>query len=175
MNFFPEIKHWQIPKYAWTESFLEMARDGSVGNEGISLWLGDRQDDGNAVITHLVLLRGPHIEKSPVNITILPQLLREVHQKAREEGVVLLGQIHSHGPLYGVNLSPTDREYGIKVPNYLSVVAPDFAMRGFTGVAACGVHEFHSKSGFRRLRAKEVTSRLALDLDNQIRTIIVGT
>src|SRR5437868_3450420 len=122
---FVDIASWQIPETAISDSLAEMAIDGRNGNEGIVLWLG--RDNGNvAEITHLIRLRGPLVEKRPDLINIHSSLLNDVADFAIEHDSRLIGQVHSHGPGYSLDLSPTDREYGIKAPHYLSIVAPDY-------------------------------------------------
>src|SRR5690348_16213171 len=125
MNYFPQIDRWLIPKSALDESRKEMAQDGRRRNEGTCLWLGTRSD-GVARITHVVFLRGPGVQKGPSNVQIDPELMRDVHEKAESVGRILIGQIHSHGHYYGVDFSPTDHRYGVRVPFFLSVVCPDF-------------------------------------------------
>src|SRR5438309_10108864 len=106
---------WRIPQAAIEDSLDEMARDGENGHEGIVLWLG--KDTGEiAEITHLIRLRGSLVEKRKDFINIHPPLLNDVADVAIEYGIRLVGQVHSHGPGYGVDLSPTDRMYGIQVP-----------------------------------------------------------
>src|SRR6185312_1232176 len=124
MILFPIVRRWLVPPTLLDVSLSEMALDGAKGNEGICLWLGVRNEDETATVSHLVNLRGYGLIKSPVNIQITPELMREVHTYAKSVGVQLIGQIHSHGPEYGVNLSFVDVAYGISVPYYLSVVAP---------------------------------------------------
>ncbi|MER3406785.1 MAG: hypothetical protein C4289_17785, partial [Chloroflexota bacterium] len=84
---------------------------------------------GQAEITHVVGLRGPGVIKRPDFLRIEPWLLNDVTDLAIDLGVVLVGQVHTHGPGYGTDLSMTDRTYGIAVPFYISVVAPDYGLR----------------------------------------------
>jgi proteasome lid subunit RPN8/RPN11 len=80
---------------------------------------------------------------------------------AIERGLRLVGQVHSHGPGYGVDLSPTDRTHGIQVPFYLSLVAPDYA-RTRAPLHDWGVHVFTSAAGYVRLGGDEVRRRLQI-------------
>jgi hypothetical protein len=174
MNYFPKINKWHMRRDLLDKSLEEMARDGVRGNEGICLWLGDRNDDGNATITHVVLLRGPGIVKSPANIQISPELMRQVHEVARENSVTLVGQIHSHGREYGVSLSYTDRRYGISVPYYLSMVAPDYAMNKATRMEDCGVHVFLPKKGYVRLDVKQVKRSILIEAGRSVTILTIG-
>jgi hypothetical protein len=158
MSFFTPISKWCIPATALAQSLREMAQDGVLGNEGVTLWLGHR-GDGQADVTHLVALRGPGVVKRPDQLVIQSRLVNEVTDLAIELGLVLVGQIHSHGELYGTDLSYADRNFGIKVPYFLSVVAPDYALRPQTRLDECGVHLFEPGRGFRRLSQSEVVRR----------------
>ena len=161
---FSPIESWRLPVSAFGDAFREMAIDGASGNEGVTLWLGTRRD-GHAVITHSVILRGSGIVKRPDYLNIEPDLLNDVADLAIELNVSLVGQIHSHGPGYGTDLSYTDRTYGIKVPHYLSIVAPDYAMNSEVSIADCGVHVYEPDVGFRRLPQPEIESRIELIRD----------
>ncbi len=174
MNYFPKIDKWHIPRDVLGKSLEEMSLDGVRGNEGICLWLGSRNDDGNATITHMALLRGPRIVKSPANIQIAPELMREVHETARENGLTLVGQIHSHGRGYGVSLSYSDRTYGISVPYYLSLVAPDYAMNKATKIEDCGVHVSLPKKGYVRLNVKQVKSSVLIEAGRSVTILTIG-
>ena len=172
MNYFPEILKWNLPANALDYSREEMARDGILGNEGISLWLGTR-DNGEAFVTHLVFLRGAGVRKSPYNIQVSPELMNEVHDRAIERDVVLVGQIHSHDRDFGVGLSMTDHRFGIRVPYFLSVVYPDFAQR-VADISECGIHVFLPDEGFMRLTAQEITHTINVDPTLRAETLIVG-
>ena len=147
--YFTPTRFWRIPQTAIEDSLNEMAIDGSRGTEGIVLWLGKDNDDV-AEITHLIRLRGPFVEKRKEYINVHSALLNDVADIAIEQGLRLVGQVHSHPPGYGVDLSPTDRLYGIQVPYFLSLVAPDFA-RTRLPVHEWGVHIYTAKAGYVRL------------------------
>jgi hypothetical protein len=173
MIFFTPVHTWRIPESAFAASFKEMARDGIHGNEGVALWLGKR-GGGKAEVTHVVALRGPGVTKRPDQLVIDSALVNDVTDLTIELDVVLVGQIHSHGELYGTNLSYADRTYGISVPYYLSLVAPDYALRPKTRVEDCGIHVFEPGSGFRRLSAGEVGQRIELVSSSHVPVLTVG-
>jgi hypothetical protein len=170
---FPPIKVWTMPESIFQQSLLEMARDGRDGNEGVALWLG-RRSDGRADISHLVLLRGLGVIKQPALLQIESWLLNEVTDLVIELRVALLGQIHSHGVGWPVDLSRTDRTYGLAVPWYLSLVAPDYALRSETHLAECGVHVFEPGSGYRRMGSREISDRVRLISGRSIEVVTVG-
>ncbi len=163
-KFFSEPERWIIVWHVFAESIAEMARDGVHRNEGVAMWLG-RRDGSTAIITHLGVLRGPHVQKEPDLLMIGAEVINDLTDLALENGVRLIGQIHSHGPRFGTDLSLTDRRYGIAVPGMLSLVAPDYAQRKDTTLAECGVHIFQRGVGWRRFSAAEVQSRLSLSGD----------
>ena len=173
MRYFSPVINWIIPESALARSLQEMALDGIHGNEGVTLWLG-RRGDGQAEVTHLVALRGPGVTKRPDQLVIQAALINDVTDLAVELGVVLVGQIHSHGKLYGTDLSYADRTFGIAVPYFLSLVAPDYALRPHTRVEECGVHVFEPGSGFRRLARSEIAERLRLVASPAIPMLTVG-
>lgn len=172
-SYFSEIETWRIPESVIADALAEMAIDGSDGNEGIALFLGHDNDDGDAEVTHMVKLRGPGLEKRPAQINIGAALLNEVTDVAIGNKVRLLGQVHSHGPGYGVDLSRTDRVYGIKTPYYLSLVAPDYALSA-APIQRWGVHVFMENQGYVRLSAVEVDRCIQVVSGMHVSVITVG-
>jgi len=89
-------------------------------------------------------------------------------------GLVLIGQIHSHGPGWPLDLSPTDRTYGPAFPWYLSVVAPNYGLRSGIQIQECGVHVFETGSGYRRLALEEIRDRIHVLPDRSVDTVTIG-
>lgn len=160
-KYFPTVDRWSLSEAVLQTSMAEMSRDGARGSEGVAMWLG-RRAQGCATVTHVVALRGCGVIKRPAQLVIQEPVFAAVTEVAIELAVSLIGQIHSHGPGYGVDLSPTDRMYGVAVPYYLSLVAPDYAMRPYTPLTACGVHVLQPGQGFRRLSIPEINTRFHL-------------
>lgn len=173
MSYFPEVKKWIIPEDAFQVAIKELAESGATRVEGICLWFGNHDNDGIARITHSVLLRSPQIQRRPQNITILPQLMHSIHVKATENGVSLVGQIHSHSKRAGTTLSIVDRKYGFSVPSFLSIVAPDYCRNSNISIADCGVHVFKQGTGYIRLSTAEAMNRVVLDGGIKSSTITV--
>jgi proteasome lid subunit RPN8/RPN11 len=173
MTFFAPVSTWRIPEPAFAASLREMACDGVNGDEGVALWLG-RRAKGHAEVTHLVILRGSGVIKRPDQLVIQAALVNEVTDLAIELGLVLVGQIHSHDDLCGIDLSYADRTFGITVPYYLSLVAPGFALRPQTHLDDCGVHVFEPANGFRRLSAAEVSRRIQVVPAVSVPVLTVG-
>ena len=170
--YFSHVEAWRIPETAIPDSLHEMAVDGEQGNEGIVLWLG--RDDGEvAEVTHLVRLRGPFVKKYPDLINIHPLLLNDVADVAIEHKARLIGQVHSHGPGYQLDLSPTDREYGVKAPCYLSLVAPDYGITD-APIHLWGVHVYAEVDGYLRLTPEEVHRRIKIVRGPHLPFLTVG-
>jgi hypothetical protein len=173
-KYFPAIEAWHLPRAVFAASLREMARDGVNGNEGIALWLGHRAN-AIAKITHVVCLRGTDVVREPDYLHVGAAILNDVADLAVEHGVSVVGQIHSHGSYFGVDLSVTDRRYGIAVPHFLSVVAPDYGLRSGITLAECGVHVFEASCGYRRLAPAESSVRLLLTDAVEATVLVVGS
>lgn len=173
MNPFEPVQKWAIPRSALIASLTEMAIDGRHGREGVALWLGRRQH-GIATISAVVALRGPGVRKQRDVLVISAALLNDVTDVAIERGESLVGQIHSHGPEFGVELSPTDQRFGIQVPDYLSVVAPDFALRPATNVTDCGLNVYAAGRGYRGLSGAEIAERIEVVDGVNVPVLTVG-
>ena len=172
-KYFAEPEHWRVGKHVFAQSLAEMARDGVMGNEGVAMWLG-RYERNVAIISHLGVLRGRFLRKEPDLLMIGSELINDLTDLAIDNDVRLIGQIHSHGPKYGTNLSETDRRYGVAVPGMLSLVAPDYALRKGTTLVDCGVHLFLPGQGWRRFSDQEVTARLSLFDDDAASILTAG-
>lgn len=159
-SYFSSTQLWRIPQAAIEDSLDEMAFDGDNDHEGIVLWLG-KDIHEIAEVTHLVRIRGPLVEKRKDFINIDPAILNDVADVAMEHGIRLVGQVHSHGPSYGVDLSLTDHIYGIRAPFYLSLVAPDYALTR-APLYDWGVHVYSPEVGYIRLSDAEVRHRLQI-------------
>lgn len=172
-TYFSPLQKWTLPESCLPISLDELSIDGKLGNEGLVLWLGHKSN-GIATVTHLMKLRGDGIIKEPDYLEVKRWLFAEITIEAAKHNLVLVGQIHSHGPYYGVDLSPSDRVNGISTPYYLSVVAPDFGLNKNTVWQDCGVHIYYKNSGFMRLSEREIHDRIELIPSASIDILIVG-
>lgn len=171
-SYFAATDIWRIPQTVITDVLEEMTIDGSRGNEGIALFLG-RHEGTTAEVTHMVKLRGLGVQKYPDQIRITAALLNEVTDVAIHNQVCLIGQVHSHGPGYSVDLSPTDRTYGIQTPHYLSLVAPNYAMSE-APFHYWGVHVYTHNRGYVRLTEQEVDHRIQFVSSASLPFLTVG-
>lgn len=122
------------------------------------MWLGVR-DASHVSITHVVALRGPGVKTAPLQLSLSYSAMDRLSDVAEKLGAYLVGQIHSH-PGHQVGLSDVDRELGIRVQDYLSVVYPHYAQRQELGIEMCGVHVF-DHGDYRRLVGTEVARRIS--------------
>lgn len=173
MNFFPKINRWTIPTNALEQSIADMAADGRNGNEGTCFWLGQR-GRAEAEISDVFFLRGGGVRKSPRNVRVSAELMREVHERAQELGLILLGQIHSHSALCGVDMSASDHAFGISVPFFLSIICPNYAQNPMTTIRECGVHVFLPGKGYVRLSEEQVERKMLFVPGQMARTSIIG-
>lgn len=169
-RYFPRLARWSLPIAAIEASRDEMAIDGHQGNEGTALWLGYRRN-GTGLVRTVVRLRGSGMVKAPDFMSISPELINEVADVAAGRREVLLGQIHSHGFL-DTDLSPVDRAGGFRVPGFLSVVAPNYALDREVELEACGFH-FYSDGGWTRLPWKAVNEAIDFDGATDVEVVTV--
>lgn len=170
------VKTWVIPHDALTASYSEMASDGRNDREGIALWAGHRDDLAAEIrVTRVVLLRGRGITRARGFIRIRPELINEVTDLLSDRGDenYLVGQIHGHPPCSSTDLSPTDIEFGIRSPAYLSVVAPAYGMLG-VNMRSCGLHVFVPERGWQRLAVDEVGTRIRVAESGLLEVCEVG-
>ena len=154
-------ERWLLADGLLSAVLEEFSIDGRHNREGVAFFLG-RHHGQEAHVTHLVVLRGERLVKHEDHLHIPAALMNEVTDHVIEQQGVLLGQVHSHGPGYGVDLSYPDHFYGIRAPGFLSIVAPDFGLRPDTRLEDCGVHVFDATRGFRRMGNGEVGQRFGL-------------
>lgn len=160
MNPYRTAECWLLADGLMQAVLEELSVDGRRDREGVAFFLG-RHFGPEAHITHLVILRGEILVKREDHLHIPATLMNEVTDLVIEHKAVLLGQIHSHGPGYGVDLSYPDHFFGIRAPGFLSLVCPDFGLRSGTRLEECGIHVFEAPQGFRRMRAGEIAQRFA--------------
>lgn len=164
---------WLLPKSALQASIAEMAIDGIHNREGVALWLGCREGP-DACITHIAVLRGQGVIKEPDHLEIDSDLFNQLTDVALNHAVLLIGQIHSHGAGWTTDLSVIDHLGGLHVPGFLSVVAPDYALRSDTHIADCGVHVYERATGYRRLPLDEVLERITM-VDQKVEILKVAS
>jgi hypothetical protein len=173
-DFFPIVSRWELPADVIPTSYREMASDGRLDREGITMWGGTRHADQMARVEAVVLLRGRGIERNRHFIRISSDLMNEVTDVLDNHNLSLIGQIHAHPPSSSTSLSPTDIQYGIAVPYYLSVVAPRYASSARPDLEECSAHVYEPSSGWRRFEGWEAKERLRISSQSQTRVITIG-
>lgn len=149
---------WRVPSDLLSISVREMQPCGAHGNEGLALWFGQRTEEAVVAVTHVVAVHGSGFTTSPLHLRLSLRAMSTLIDLADSLDSYLAGQIHSHPGRY-LDLSELDRDQGIQVPDYLSVVCPYYAQRHSTQLSDCGVHVFEQRA-YRRLSATEVTARI---------------
>lgn len=149
---------WTLPHTLLAESIAAMRPHGARGNEGLALWFGTG-DECNVRFTHLVEPYGAGFFTSPLHMRLSLRSMAMLTEWAGAQKLFLGGQIHSH-PASMLELSALDKAHGIRIPGYLSLVAPDYAQRT-VDVHDCGVHVFEN-CRYRRLSPAEITQRLRI-------------
>lgn len=148
---------WMLPNNLLTESLRAMTPKGRLGHEGLALWFGKITGDV-AHVSHLIAPYGSGVKTSPLHLALSANAIVTLTDFADKNRVCLIGQTHSHPENY-VDLSLPDRQYGIKVQGYLSVVVPYYAQRPLSSISDCGVHVYYG-ADYRRLSDEEIMGRI---------------
>jgi hypothetical protein len=164
-------ERWLLADGLFDAVLRELSIDGLRHREGVAFFLGHHVGP-EAHVTHLIALRGERLVKREDHLCIPAALMNEVTDHAIAQAGVLLGQVHSHGPGYGVDLSYPDHYFGIRAPGFLSLVCPDFGLHSETCLEDCGVHVFDAPRGFRRMRTGEIRQRFGSLLGTPPQTLI---
>lgn len=162
-------KTWNIPKDLLPVSVEHMRPYGRRGHEGLGLWFGN-ETDGTICITHLVMPYGAGLVTHPLHLSLSMRAMSRLTRLARDLDCYWAGQIHSH-PGTMLELSDVDREMGIRVQDYLSLVCPHYAQRDTREVSQCGVHVFDN-GAYRRIAAGEAAQRLTVS-DRRVHVVPV--
>lgn len=123
---------------ATRQELVEVALDGirDCGHEGLVFWGGRKRED-LGVITTVVL---PEVEHSHGRVHVSRRSYGIAGRRARERGLLLLGQVHSH-PGSDVRHSDGDDDLiGLPTEGMLSVVVPNFGV-GFQELSEAGIHQ----------------------------------
>jgi proteasome lid subunit RPN8/RPN11 len=150
---------WYLPDDLLRSSIEIMRPHGARGNEGLALWLGTSDDAAKQVtVTHAIEVYGPGFVTAPLHMRLSFRAMSTLTDLADRLGCYLVGQIHSHPANY-IDLSDVDREFGIRVQDYLSLVCPHYAQRPDVLLSDCGLHAFEG-TNYRRLSTAEASRRV---------------
>ena len=134
-----------------TEHILLEYRNIIPSNEGMVFWAGIKYEDCFEVKAVIV----PETTSLPGRVTVPPESNFHVVRCLSSNGLIQLGQVHSH-PGAWVDHSEGDDEWAsFKRDGLLSIVVPSFGGGGMVPLKKCGVHRFDS-GRFIRLSNKYV-------------------
>ena len=159
---------WYLPKDLLGTSIDIMRPHGARGNEGLALWLGTSDDAQRVTVTHAIEVYGSGFVTAPLQMRLSLRAMATLTDLADRLGRYLVGQIHSH-PENFTDLSVVDKELGIRVPDYLSVVCPYYAQRSDVTLSDCGLHMFEGRK-YRRLSYAEI-SRQVVQTDERVNIV----
>jgi hypothetical protein len=162
-------KTWDIPHDLLPLSVEHMRPYGARGHEGLALWFGD-EAAGTVTITHLVMPYGPGLVTHSLHLSLSMRAMSRITRLAGEIDRYWAGQIHSH-PGTMLELSDVDKQMGVLVQDYLSLVCPYYAQRDTREVGQCGVHAF-DRGAYRRLPTSEVAQRIVVS-DRRVQLVPV--
>lgn len=152
--------YWHIPKNLLAESIAIMRPHGASGNEGLALWFGNA-DGSHVNVTHVINVYGLGFRTTPLHMSLSMKAMGVLTDLADQLDAFLVGQIHSH-PGRLLDLSELDREHGIRIPNYLSMVCPFYAQRNLRGLDECSAFVFEGHD-YRRMSTEEMSRHLLLN------------
>jgi proteasome lid subunit RPN8/RPN11 len=148
-----------LPRHIWlsellldvTARRLRLFRDDYEEHETIAYWAGVETPEQWWMMACLT----PQADTAPGAYQTTASANAEVILLARQYGLHILGQVHSH-PGGWVDHSPGD-VLGAFMPfeGFLSIVVPFYASQGMKPLNSCGVHRFE-QGRFRRLSNGEV-------------------
>lgn len=117
---YPQIATWSIAR-----GVLRATRAWVAGkaHETTVVWLGRRAQV--APVSAALLVRGVGVVEREGAFYASTEVFGALTRWARQRGLVLLADVHSHPPGYTGQLSDWDRTHGIRVPEFLAGVAGD--------------------------------------------------
>lgn len=149
---------WFLPADLLGTSIEIMRPHGALGNEGLALWFGTSDDAQRVTVTHAIEIYGSGFVTAPLQMRLSLRAMAALTSLADRLDRYLVGQIHSH-PGNFTDLSAVDKELGIRVPDYLSVVCPHYAQRSDVTLSDCGLHMFDGVT-YRRLSSAEISRQV---------------
>lgn len=149
---------WYLPQDLLRSSVEIMRPHGAQGNEGLALWFGTGDETQRVTVTHVIDVYGSGFVTAPLQMRLSLRAMATLTSLADDLDRYLVGQIHSH-PGDFTDLSNVDKELGIRVQDYLSVVCPYYAQRSAITLSDCGFHMF-AGARYRRLSSAETSHRV---------------
>ncbi|MCY3605178.1 MAG: Mov34/MPN/PAD-1 family protein [Gammaproteobacteria bacterium] len=110
------------------------------GHEGICYWAGREEAD----LTHLKAVLVPKARHDRYGVFVSEAAFGEVARKAREMGLGILAQVHSHPDSDTRHSDGDDELVVLPFENMLSLVAPYYG-RTLKSISDFSVHQFQSR------------------------------
>jgi len=155
---------------SFTEKILKEYGNKEPSHEGFVYWAG-RKKENEILINSAV---APQAESDPYHITVPHEGTYDFVKVLSANNIVQIAQVHTH-PDSRVAHSPGDNLAGFRLNGLLSIVVPNYGLRGIQLFDTCGVHRYN-KGKFLRLSTKycrhhfQVTTagaKVILDLRNK--------
>ncbi len=136
-----------IPKQALERTEYVLKQYGALKrpSEGIVYWAGTRE---NHKITVQAVI-APEADASPFNVMVDHQANAEVVNFIVDEGLVHIGQVHTHPKNWVDHSEVDDESAAFRCNGLLSLVVPNFASTGLMPLHICGFHRFENGAFIR--------------------------
>lgn len=143
-----------------TESVLSDYGKLKPAHEGLVYWAGIKTKD----ITYISSVIAPKTQSRPQGITVQGDSFFNIVRFLSKNNLVQVGQVHSH-PGSWVDHSIYDDEGATsKVEGLISIVVPEYSVRGMRPLEICGIHRF-SKGEFIRLENMYIKNHFSITLE----------
>lgn len=148
------IRDFHVPRVVLDTTLEVLRQAGTEGNEAFVVWGGEVSDGvlrfTSALRPHQRAINGP----DGVGVYVSGEALFEVNRLLFSRGEVLAGQVHSH-PTDAYH-SDTDNHFPlVTILGALSLVVPDFAVRGRKGIGEWAWYRLAGPSSWRPLDQAE--------------------
>lgn len=151
----------RVPRACADEVHAHLAKVGRQGYEGLGLWAGTLDGDAFHVRKAIIPAQKHMRTKDGVCVAVGPNELHRVNVWLYEEGLTLVGQIHSH-PSRAYH-SDTDDAFAVATAaGCLSLVVPDFAVRPFE-LQRCAVFRLDGRGRWREVSARHARQLIRIE------------
>jgi len=168
-DFFPEPKirvapkddilyHIPLKAIEYTDQILKEYADLTPSNEGLVYWAGILKN--NHYIVKAVI--APETDSDYGRVSTSHKSNLNFVLALNELDLIQLAQVHSH-PGSWVDHSDGDDTYAaFKIEGLVSIVVPEYSIRGLIPLTQCGIHRYFN-SDFHRLSDKYVQRHLVIN------------
>ena len=103
----------------------------------------------------------PHAATTPSSFRTSAEHNARVIEFLSHAGLVLLGQVHTHGGKYVNHSAGDDQDAFMPKENLMSWVVPYYGRQGMRPLNRCGIHRYEC-GHFRRLETREIDSEVCI-------------